>query len=36
VIPASIEFWSRDPARLHHRERFDRHDGAWTRSLLYP
>jgi pyridoxamine 5'-phosphate oxidase len=36
VIPASIEFWSRDPARLHHRERFDWHDGTWARSLLYP
>jgi len=36
VIPASIEFWSRDPARLHHRERFDRDAGTWTRSLLYP
>jgi pyridoxamine 5'-phosphate oxidase len=36
VIPASIEFWSRDPARLHLRERFDRHGDRWTRTLLYP
>jgi pyridoxamine 5'-phosphate oxidase len=36
VIPSSIEFWSRDPARLHVRERFDRQGDQWTRSLLYP
>lgn len=36
VIPASIEFWTRDPARLHLRERFDRHGDRWTRTLLYP
>src|SRR5262245_48552194 len=34
VIPTSMEFWSRDPARLHQRERFDRHDDRWIRSLL--
>jgi pyridoxamine 5'-phosphate oxidase len=36
VVPSRIEFWSRDPARLHVRERYDRADGAWTRTLLYP
>lgn len=36
VIPASIEFWTRDPARLHLRERFDRRGDRWTRTLLYP
>jgi pyridoxamine 5'-phosphate oxidase len=36
VVPTSIEFWTRDPARLHVRERFDRLNDQWTRSLLYP
>jgi pyridoxamine 5'-phosphate oxidase len=36
VVPTSIEFWSRDPARLHLRERFDRQGDQWTQSLLYP
>jgi pyridoxamine 5'-phosphate oxidase len=36
VVPSSIEFWTRDPARLHERERFDRNGDQWTRSLLYP
>lgn len=36
VVPRVIEFWSRDPARLHVRERFERLGTAWTRSLLYP
>ena len=36
VVPTSIEFWTRDPARLHHRERFDRTGHQWTRSFLYP
>jgi pyridoxamine 5'-phosphate oxidase len=36
VVPTSIEFWTRDPARLHRRERYDRHGDQWTRSLLYP
>jgi len=37
VVPQSIEFWTRDPARLHVRERYDRSgDGRWIRSLLYP
>jgi pyridoxamine 5'-phosphate oxidase len=36
VIPRSIEFWTRDPARLHERVRFDRSADGWSRSLLFP
>ncbi len=36
VRPGGIEFWSRDPARLHERERFDRTVEGWTRTFLYP
>jgi pyridoxamine 5'-phosphate oxidase len=36
VVPTMIEFWTRDPARLHQRERYDWHEDGWTRSLLYP
>ena len=36
VMPLSIEFWTRDPARLHVRERYEREGGKWTRTLLYP
>lgn len=36
VVPSSIEFWTRDSARLHERERFERKGDQWTRSLLYP
>src|SRR5262245_28034918 len=36
VMPSSIEFWTRDAARLHQRERFERQNGQWIRSFLYP
>jgi pyridoxamine 5'-phosphate oxidase len=36
VVARSIEFWTRDPARLHERVLFQRSNGEWTRSLLYP
>jgi pyridoxamine 5'-phosphate oxidase len=36
VVARSIEFWTRDPARLHERVVFRRGRGEWTRSLLYP
>jgi pyridoxamine 5'-phosphate oxidase len=36
VVARSIEFWTRDPARLHERVIFQRKNGEWTRSLLFP
>ena len=36
VVPRSIEFWTRDPARLHLRELFERVGDTWSRTLLYP
>jgi pyridoxamine 5'-phosphate oxidase len=36
VVPRSIEFWTRDPVRLHERVFFQRRNGEWMRSLLYP
>ena len=37
VVARSIEFWTRDPARLHERVVYQRAaGGAWTRALLYP
>ena len=36
VVPRSIEFWTRDPARLHERVIFERRNGEWERSLLFP
>jgi pyridoxamine 5'-phosphate oxidase len=36
VVPTSIEFWTRHPARLHDRALFTRTDGGWLRTLLYP
>ena len=34
--PDSIEFWTRDPVRLHVRERYERSGEQWTRTLLNP
>jgi pyridoxamine 5'-phosphate oxidase len=36
VVPRSIEFWTRDPSRLHERERYVSDSGRWIRTLLYP
>jgi pyridoxamine 5'-phosphate oxidase len=36
VVAHSIEFWTRDPARLHERVVYQRRSGEWTRSLLFP
>jgi pyridoxamine 5'-phosphate oxidase len=36
VVARSIEFWTRDPARLHERVVYQRGNGQWTRALLYP
>jgi pyridoxamine 5'-phosphate oxidase len=36
VVATSIEFWTRDPVRLHERVAFQRDGSKWTRSLLFP
>jgi pyridoxamine 5'-phosphate oxidase len=36
IVPDRIEFWTRDPHRLHDRVIYERRDGAWRRSLLFP
>jgi len=36
VAPDAIEFWARDPARLHVRDRYERDGEGWKRTLLYP
>ena len=36
VVARSIEFWTRDPARLHERILYRHANGQWTRTLLYP
>jgi pyridoxamine 5'-phosphate oxidase len=36
VVPHSIEFWTRDPHRLHERILFERRDASWVRSWLFP
>lgn len=36
VVPAMIEFWTRDAARLHVRECYERSGNSWTGTLLFP
>jgi len=36
LVPRMIEFWTRDRARLHLREHYERTNDGWSRSLLYP
>jgi pyridoxamine 5'-phosphate oxidase len=36
LVPRMIEFWTRDPARLHVREHYERRGDAWIKTLLFP
>lgn len=36
VAPEQMEFWADRPFRLHDRLRFERTDGGWTKTRLYP
>ncbi len=36
VVPRVIEFWTRETARLHVRERYERGDAGWTCTFVYP
>jgi pyridoxamine 5'-phosphate oxidase len=36
LVPDTIEFWTRDPHRLHERIHYERRNGTWTRSMLFP
>ena len=36
VVPYAIEFWTRDAARLHVRERYERTGDTWSTTFLSP
>jgi pyridoxamine 5'-phosphate oxidase len=36
VVPDRLEFWTRDPHRLHDRVLFERRGDAWVKSFLFP
>lgn len=36
VVPSHIEFWLKQPYRLHDRVRYTLVEGAWHRDRLYP
>lgn len=36
VVPRAIEFWKNELFRLHQRELYEREEGGWRRTLLYP
>jgi len=36
LVPRSIEFWTRDAARLHVRQRYERTGNDWIKTLLFP
>ena len=36
VVARAVEFWTRDPARLHERVIFQRVNDRWERALLFP
>ena len=36
IVPRMIEFWTREDARLHVRDHYERSASGWTHTLLYP
>jgi pyridoxamine 5'-phosphate oxidase len=36
LAPTAIEFWLDRPGRMHDRRRFERDEGGWRSTLLYP